>query len=268
METDAIRILIADDHPVTRIGLRDLLKEEPSFVVVGEAADGEDAIALANRLEPDVLLLDLAMPRASGIDVLRELTVSSAPTKVLLLTAQIEEQQWFTAVQLGARGVVLKDSAADCLIGAIHAVHEGRYWAEKQSDSARSASLDHKPALADALDMCGIRSQGKTPSPSVSERHLIFGDVCVDLNRIELTRAGHTTPLTNRQFRLLNFMLNNPERVLSRQELLQGVWGYSSYLSARIIDNAILQLRQLVEQDPAKPVHLKTVQGIGYKFLP
>src|SRR5262245_57428190 len=142
MEKSSIGIVIADDHPVVRIGLRNLLQAEPNFSVLGEAADGKDTINMVRQLDPDVLLLDLAMPRISGLDVMRELTMSQESMNVILLTANIERQQLVSALQLGARGVVLKDSAATSLVEAIHAVSEGRYWIEQQKVGDLVESLD------------------------------------------------------------------------------------------------------------------------------
>ena len=129
MRTEAIRILIADDHQIFRIGLRRVLEAEPRFRVVDEAADGEQAVQLARQLKPHILLLDLAMPRRTGIEILRELATASVPVRTIVLTAAIEPPQVIEALQLGARGVVLKSvGAAEMLIKSIHAVMDGQYW--------------------------------------------------------------------------------------------------------------------------------------------
>jgi DNA-binding NarL/FixJ family response regulator len=128
MSSAPIRILIADDHPIFRDGLRRLLEAEPDLRVVGEAADGAEAIALSQQLNPDILLLDLAMPRMPGMDALRELTAAKSPVRVILLTASVERPQIVEALQLGARGVVLKESATQVLLKSIAAVMAGSYW--------------------------------------------------------------------------------------------------------------------------------------------
>jgi two-component system, NarL family, nitrate/nitrite response regulator NarL len=130
-----IRILIADDHPIFRDGLKRLLESEGEFKVVGEACDGAEAVQLARQLLPEVLLLDLAMPRHSGLDALRELVAQARPVRVILLTAAAEKEQIVQALQLGARGVVLKDSATQILLKSIYAVMNGQYWVGRESVS-------------------------------------------------------------------------------------------------------------------------------------
>ena len=117
-----IRILIADDHAIFRDGLRRLLELEPEFEVVGEAADGAEAVAQTQQIRPDILLLDLAMPRMPGLETLRELAAQHAEAKVILLTAAIENRQMAEALQIGARGVVMKEAATQILLKAIRAV--------------------------------------------------------------------------------------------------------------------------------------------------
>jgi two-component system nitrate/nitrite response regulator NarL len=136
-----VRILIADDHPIFRDGLRKLLEAEPGFVVVGEAADGAEAIKLAHQLNPDVLLLDLAMPRLAGLETLRELATASLPVRTILLTAAIEKGQIVEALQLGARGVVMKESATAVMLKSIRSVMEGQSWVGHESVSSLVQTL-------------------------------------------------------------------------------------------------------------------------------
>jgi two-component system, NarL family, nitrate/nitrite response regulator NarL len=128
-----IRILIADDHPILRDGLRKLLEAESDFVVAGEACNGHEALQLTRQLEPDLLLLDLVMPGVPCLEVLRLLAATSLPTRTILLTASIERDQIVKALQLGARGVVLKDSASQVLMKAIRLVMAGQYWIGRES---------------------------------------------------------------------------------------------------------------------------------------
>ena len=135
----SVRIVIADDHPIFRDGLRRLLEAEPDLKVLGEASDGAEAVKLARQLKPDILLLDLAMPRHPGLEALRDLSAASpgnaTPVRVILLTAAAEKSQIVEALQLGARGVVLKDSATQLLLRAIHTVMSGEYWVGRESVS-------------------------------------------------------------------------------------------------------------------------------------
>ena len=130
-----IRILIADDHSIFRDGLRRLLEAEPDMRVVGEAADGDEAVTLTRQLKPDVLLLDLAMPRTPGMEALEELSKMTAPVRTILLTAAVERTQIVEALQLGARGVVMKESATQVLLKAIRSVMQGDYWVGRESVS-------------------------------------------------------------------------------------------------------------------------------------
>jgi PAS domain S-box-containing protein len=125
---DSIRILIADDHPVVRFGVRRMLQGEPGLVVVGEAADGKDVIREITELKPDILLLDLNMPSLPGLETLRKLTTIQAPTKTILLTSAISQREVLEALQLGARGVLLKNAMVTDLATCIATVAQGNYW--------------------------------------------------------------------------------------------------------------------------------------------
>jgi DNA-binding NarL/FixJ family response regulator len=124
--------MLADDHPIFRDGLRRLLEAEPDMEVVGEAKDGVEVLERAPGVKPDVLLLDLAMPRQSGLEALPGLAKQLPSTRIILLTAAVETRQIVEALHIGARGIVLKEAATRLLISSIHEVMAGHYWVGNQ----------------------------------------------------------------------------------------------------------------------------------------
>lgn len=158
-----IRIVIADDHPIFRDGLRRLLEAESDLKVIGEACDGAEAVKLARQLKPEILLLDLAMPRHPGLEALRDLSTTSAssPVRVILLTAAAEKSQIVEALQLGARGVVLKDSATQLLLKSIHTVMTGEYWVGREAVSNLVQYL--RMQMQSSQDDARQRKYGLTP---------------------------------------------------------------------------------------------------------
>ena len=126
--TPKIRIVIADDHPVVRFGVRNMLAQEGGLEIVGEAEDGDVAILQAMDLDPDILLLDVTMPRLPGLEALRAVLAKSPRVKILMLSSTITTQQVIEALQIGARGIVLKDALAGDLALAVRTVMQGDYW--------------------------------------------------------------------------------------------------------------------------------------------
>lgn len=146
MKSGKVRILLADDHTIFRDGLRKLLEAESDFEVVGEAGDGAEAINMVEQIKPEILLLDLAMPRVPGLEALREVIALKTPVKTILLTAAIEKKQIIEALQVGARGVVLKDAATQMLIRAIRTVINGQFWVGRESVVDMQAYLKNQIA--------------------------------------------------------------------------------------------------------------------------
>jgi DNA-binding NarL/FixJ family response regulator len=155
-----IRILVADDHPVVRIGVRNMLAENSGFEMVGDADDGDEAITQALDLQPDILLLDLLMPRLPGLEAMRAILSSTPTIKVLLLTSTITTQQIIEALQIGARGIVTKDSLASDLQTAIRSVIGGDYWIGGRRVANLVAALHD---LMQQVNGEGRKSFGLTP---------------------------------------------------------------------------------------------------------
>ena len=131
-EKQAVRVVVADDHAIFRDGLRKLLENAGDISIVGEAADGNEAVRLVTKLKPDVLLLDLRMPDKDGLAVLEEVNFDSLPTRVIVVTAAEDDRDVVRAMRLGARGVVLKQSASGLLVKCIRKVHAGEIWLDNR----------------------------------------------------------------------------------------------------------------------------------------
>jgi two-component system, NarL family, nitrate/nitrite response regulator NarL len=148
-----VRIVLADDHQMFRDAVRRLLDAEPDLVVVGEAGDGEEAVALTLQYEPDILLLDVAMPHANGMEVLQQIAAASKATRIIMVTGAVEENELRQALRLGARGFVLKESGAAQLLESIRVVHGGEYFV------GRECMAD----LVSAVRSRGVVLEGKAP---------------------------------------------------------------------------------------------------------
>lgn len=193
--SNPIRIVMADDHPLFRFGLRKFLEAQADLRVVGEAQDGRQAVDLVRQGNVDVLLLDLAMPNLPGLDTLRELMEAKAEVRTILLTAAVEKNQIVQALQLGARGVVLKDSATEVLLKAIRAVQEGQFWVGRESVGSLIDTL--RSLLAPVRGEASSRNYGLTPREMEIVSAIVTGSSNKDIARqfsiTEITVKHHLT---------------------------------------------------------------------------
>jgi DNA-binding NarL/FixJ family response regulator len=177
---ESVRIVIADDHTIFRDGLRRLLEAEPELEVVGEAADGAEAVTQTRQQTPDILLLDLAMPRVPGMDALREISAmeEEVKTKIIVLTAAVERIQIVQALQMGARGVVMKEAATQLLMKAIRTVMSGQYWIGRE-------------AVGDIVDFMRTNASGEKPPRNfgLTKREMeILAAIVAGLSNKEIAR--------------------------------------------------------------------------------
>jgi DNA-binding response OmpR family regulator len=221
-------LVIEDDARIQKALERLFVAENFEF---RSASQGTDGLKLAASVAPDAVILDLMLPGMSGREICRTLKQSYPDTPVIILSAISEVADKVLLLELGADDYVTKPFSPRELLARV------------QAAIRRSKRSRVRPTIA-------------------------FGDVEVDFARMQATRRGSLVALTAHEFKLLRFFLDNPERVLTREELLNEVWGYNSYPSTRTVDNQILKLRQKLEPNPAEPVHFCTVHGAGYRFIP
>jgi len=202
----AIRVLIADDHAIFREGLRKLLEAEADITVVGEAKSGSECVALAEKLKPDIVLLDLKMPEKDGLAVLGDLAGKESATKVVVLTASEDERDFVEAVRRGARGIVLKQAPSEHLVDGIRRVHTGEVWIDQRvtagvlkamAEGPAATTTREKPLLTDRerqvvhLVCQGLRNKEIADKLFISEQtvknhlHNIFDKLGVS-DRLEL----------------------------------------------------------------------------------
>lgn len=233
MNDDCI-ILVAEDDASIRLGLVDTLESE-GYVVV-EAANGEEAVSLYHDEQPDLVLLDIMMPRLSGYDVCREIRKRNSAVPVLMLSAKSEEIDKVLGLELGADDYITKPFGMRELLARVAA------------------------ALR--------RSQVAVSPTATTQERIAIGIAELDTVRRQLWRGGEELPLTQLEYKLLLAFHENPDRALSRDFLLNAAWGIDYLGTTRTLDQHVSQLRRKVEADSAKPQCLLTVHGYGYRYQP
>ncbi len=223
------KILIIEDEQVMSIALRDGLGSEGYFVQA--AGDGAEGLRMASELEFDLIILDVMLPKLSGIDVCKEIRGAGNTVPIIMLTARGQELDKVIGLRSGADDYVTKPFSLLELLARIEAV--------LRRSSRRIEKID------------AYR----------------FGDVSLNFKKHEATKGGRSLELSPREFRILRFLIEHRGEIVTRDQLLDNVWSYDSFPMIRTVDTHIAKMRQKIEDSPNNPRYLITVHGLGYKFL-
>ncbi len=224
----ANRILVIEDDPAVQKALRRLFETEG--YAVETQSDGKSALESFRATPPAAIVLDLRLPKISGRDVCKEIKAVAPAIPIVVLSATSDVSDKVLLLELGADDYVTKPFSPRELLARVR------------------AALRHTTRTADVQ----VTS---------------FDGISADFRKMEIKRDGNPVVLTAQEFKTFQFLVQNADRVISRDELLNEVWGYQNYPSTRTVDNHILKLRQKLERDPSSPVHFRTVHGMGYKFV-
>lgn len=222
------RILVVEDDPAVQKALRRLFESEGYAVEV--QGNGQSALESFHAAPPALIVLDLRLPKLTGSDLCKEIKAQSPTTPIVVLSATTDVSDKVLLLELGADDYVTKPFSPRELLARVRAA---------------------------------LRHTSRTATVSL----VSFDGISIDFKKMEVVRDGKVVVLTAQEFKTLQFLVQNADRVISRDELLNEVWGYQNYPSTRTVDNHILKLRQKLERDPASPVHFRTVHGMGYKFV-
>jgi two-component system alkaline phosphatase synthesis response regulator PhoP len=223
------RILIVEDEPNMVAGLRDNFEYEGYEVIT--APDGIAGLERALNETPDLVILDVMMPRMSGLDVCKQLKAKRPSVPIIMLTARGQEVDKVVGLELGADDYVTKPFSIRELLARVKAVLRRARTVPKEQD------------------------------------RYSFGDVDVNLRSCQVSRKGKAMDFSSKEFELLKYFLCHPGETLSRDRLLEEVWGYESFPTTRTVDTHIVRLRQKIEPKPEEPRFILTVHGTGYKFV-
>lgn len=221
-------ILVIDDDESLRDTIAVMLEQEGFRAVL--AGDGRTGYSQAVTLKPDLVLVDLRLPGMTGIEICKQLRGAHVSTPIIVLSAVGEELDKVLLLEIGADDYVVKPFGSRELLARIRAV-------------LRRAAPDGRKVLQ-------------------------FGDTEIDFERRIVSRKGEELKLTPAEYNLLSFFLHNPDRPLTRDMILNSVWGYEFFPNTRTVDAHVVKLRQKLEPDPNTPRHFLTVHGVGYRFVP
>lgn len=228
MTKESLLIAVIDDDQSVSSSVR--LNLELEGFKVACAFDGEAGVDLITREQPDLIVLDVMMPKKDGLQVCKEVRAAGISTPLILLTARSAEVDKVLGLDLGADDYLAKPFGMLELIARVKAML-------RRGHSTRQIE------------------------------HAEFSDVVVDFKAYHAKRQGLALELSAREFRLLQYLISKSNTVVTRDELLDEVWGYNSYPSTRTVDNHIARLRQKIEENSENPKHILTVHGVGYKFV-
>jgi len=221
-------ILIIEDDPRIQKALeRQFVAEGYTVQIVGNGTEG---LSICKTLKPAAVVLDLMLPGLSGREICKSIKNWSADTPVIILSAISEVADKVLLLEMGADDYVTKPFSPRELLARVQAA---------------------------------IRRTHKSGSGTI----VTFGNISADFAKMEVLKGGAPVVLTAHEIKLLKYFVDHAEHVITREELLNDVWGYNSYPTTRTVDNQIMKLRQKLEADPAKPVYFRTMHGIGYKFV-
>jgi DNA-binding response OmpR family regulator len=223
------KILIVEDEPNMVAGLRDNFEFEGHQVIT--ASDGVAGLERAIAESPDLVILDVMMPRMSGLDVCKQLKAKRPSIPIIMLTARGQEVDKVVGLELGADDYVTKPFSIRELLARVKAVLRRAHTLPKAEDK------------------------------------YAFGEVEVNLRSCQVSRLGRALDFSSKEFELLKYFLIHPGETLSRDRLLEEVWGYDHFPTTRTVDAHIVRLRQKVEPKPEEPRFILTVHGTGYKFV-
>jgi len=227
-------ILVIEDSRTMQRAIQRLFAAESFDVRV--ASDGIAALESFRQNIPTAVVLDLKLPGMSGRDLCREFKALAPAVPVVVVSANSDVDDKVLLLELGADDYITKPFSPKELLARVRRTLR--------------------------------RLQQAPPPPETAKHQFRFADVSVDFDSMEIVRNGAKIQITAQEFRTLKYFIENPGRVISREELLNEVWGYTNYPSTRTVDNHVLRLRQKLEADPSRPKHFLTMHGAGYRFVP
>ena len=240
MEKEAKTILVVDDEPA----IRDLLKynlEREGYQII-EASDGIEGVNIALEKKPDIILLDIMLPKLDGLSVCKRIK-NSLNIPIIMLTAKSEEIDTIVGLELGADDYITKPFSVRELAARV------------------KANLRKNEVVSTAEVKTGEAAPAKSKK---KESKIVVGDLELDLDKFEVKVRGEIIDLTLREFEVLKFLASQPEQVVTRETLLEKVWGYEYFGDIRTVDVTVRRIREKIEKDTSIPKILITKRGVGY----